>query len=65
MFTNFRSYNPDQEWYKNYLLRKQEKLLQILKQLWKDHGEYQAKFNQTETEIEAEVYQARSKRSAT
>ena len=59
--TKFRSWDPETEWYRNYLKRKVTRLLEVLKPLYKEHRD--AQLNQTQMNIKAEVYQARSKRS--
>ena len=61
----FRTFNPNQEWYKKYLLATQIKLLQILNKLRKEQKEYQTKILQDQLRNEAEVFtEARKKRAA-
>ena len=61
--TKFRSFDPKTEWYRNYLKRKVTRLLQVITPLRLEYRAYIAKLNQTNSEIEKEVYQARNRRS--
>ena len=61
--TKFPVWDPATQWYKTYLKRKEAKLLEIVKPLRAEHRTYVAQLKKTNTKIEDEVLQVRSKRS--
>ena len=56
-------HNPDTQWYKTYLKRKEAKLLEIVKPMRSERRAYVEKLNKTNSKIEEEVLQQRRKRS--
>ena len=63
--TKFPVHNPDNQWYKTYLQRKEAKLLQIVKPLQSERRAYVAQLNKDNSKIEKEVLQARRKKRST
>ena len=62
--TKFPVHDPATQWYKTYLIRKEAKLLQIVKPLRSEPRAYVAQLKEDNSKIEQEVLQAkRSKRS--
>ena len=61
--TKYPVHNPDKQWYKTYLKRKEAKLLEIVKPMRSERRAYVNKLNKTNSEIEEEVLKQRRKRS--
>ena len=63
--TKFTVHNPDTQWYKTYLQRKEAKLLQIVKPLRSERRAYAAQLNKDNAKIEKEVLQVERKKRST
>ena len=61
--TKYPVHNPDTQWYKTYLKRKEAKLLTIVKPMRSERRAYVEKLNKTQSRIEEEVLNQRRKRS--
>ena len=61
--TKYPVHNPDKQWYKTYLKRKEAKLLSIVKPMRSERRAYVEKLNKTNLRIEEEVLKQRRKRS--
>jgi hypothetical protein len=61
--TKYPVHNPDTQWYKTYLKRKEAKLLTIVKPMRSERRAYVEKLNKTQSKIEEEVLNQRRKRS--